>query len=97
MAEFERQKIVVIGTGYVGLPAALLLARAGHDVVGVDINENIVRAINEGVLHIKEEELQTIMNEPQVRANLHAQTTPAAADSFLIAVPTPVDPRKKVA
>ena len=97
MAEFKRQQIVVIGTGYVGLPAALLLARAGHDVVGVDINENIVRAINDGVLHIKEDELQAIMNEPEVRANLRAQTTPAEADVFLIAVPTPVDHRKKVA
>jgi UDP-N-acetyl-D-mannosaminuronate dehydrogenase len=34
--------IVVIGTGYVGLPAALMLAKAGHYVVGVDINENLV-------------------------------------------------------
>ena len=97
MAEFQRQKIVVIGTGYVGLPAALLLARAGHSVVGVDIDENIVRAINEGILHIKEEQLQAIMDEPAVRANLRAQTTPAEADVFLIAVPTPVDQRKKVA
>lgn len=97
MSDFKKQTICVIGTGYVGLPAALLLARAGHNIIGVDINENIVRAINDGVLHIKEDELQAIMNEPQVRANLHAQTTPAPADVFLIAVPTPVDHRKKVA
>ena len=97
MSEFKKQTIVVIGTGYVGLPAALLLARAGHTVIGVDINENIVRAINDGVLHIKEDELQKIMDEPQVRANLRAQITPAQADVFLIAVPTPVDHRKKVA
>lgn len=89
--------IVVIGTGYVGLPAALMLAKAGHDVVGVDINENIVRAINEGVMHIREEELQTLMDDPQVRAHLRAQSTPCEGDVFIIAVPTPLDHRKKVA
>jgi UDP-N-acetyl-D-mannosaminuronic acid dehydrogenase len=66
-------------------------------VVGVDINDNIVQALNQGVLHIKEVELQRIMDDPQVRRNLRAQGTPCAADVFLIAVPTPLDPRKKVA
>ncbi len=89
--------VVVIGTGYVGLPAALLLARAGYTVVGVDINENIVKALNEGILLIEEAELQSIMNEPEVRQNLHAQAAPCEANVFLIAVPTPVDPRKKIA
>ena len=93
----RKQTIVVVGTGYVGLPAALLLAKAGHDVVGVDINENLVAAINEGVLLIKEEDLQQLMNDPQVKANLRAQLTPCEGDVFIIAVPTPVDHRKKVA
>ena len=35
--ELQTSNIVVIGTGYVGLPAALMLAKAGHKVVGVDI------------------------------------------------------------
>lgn len=93
----DRKTIVVIGTGYVGLPAALLLAQAGHDVVGVDINENIVRAINEGVLLIKEEELQALLDDPAVKANLRAQSTPVEGDVFIIAVPTPLDHRKKAA
>jgi UDP-N-acetyl-D-mannosaminuronic acid dehydrogenase len=97
VTNFTSKTIVVIGTGYVGLPAALLLARAGHRVIGVDINESIVRAINEGVLHVKEEELQAIMTEPRVRANLHAQAVPCQADVFMIAVPTPLDHRKKIA
>ena len=92
-----KKKIVVLGTGYVGLPAALFLARAGQTVIGVDINENIVRAINDGVLHIKETELQKIMDEPRVRRNLKAQHVPCEADVFLIAVPTPIDEKKKVA
>jgi UDP-N-acetyl-D-mannosaminuronic acid dehydrogenase len=89
--------IVVVGTGYVGLPAALLLAKAGYDVVGVDINENIVRAINEGVMRIKEGELQALMDEPEVKTNLRAQSTPCQGDIFIIAVPTPLDHRKKIA
>jgi UDP-N-acetyl-D-mannosaminuronic acid dehydrogenase len=93
----ERKTIVVVGTGYVGLPAALLLAKAGHDVVGVDINENIVRAINEGVLLIKEDELQALLDSPDVKANLRAQSTPCEGDVFIIAVPTPLDHRKKAA
>ncbi len=91
------QTIVVVGTGYVGLPAALMLAKAGHKVVGVDINENLVRAINEGVMHIRESELQTLMDDPTVKANIHAQSTPCEGDVFIIAVPTPLDERKKIA
>ncbi len=93
----QPRKIVVIGTGYVGLPAALLLARAGHTVAGVDIDENIVTAINDGILHIKEEQLQAIMDDPTVRENLKAQSAPCEADIFVIAVPTPLDDRNKVA
>jgi UDP-N-acetyl-D-mannosaminuronic acid dehydrogenase len=91
------QTIVVIGTGYVGLPAALMLAQAGYDVVGVDINENIVRAINEGMMHIREDRLQALMDDPTVKANLRAQSTPCEGDIFIIAVPTPLDHRKKIA
>lgn len=93
----HKQTIVVVGTGYVGLPAALLLARAGHEVIGVDINENLVRAINDGIMHIREEELQGLMDDPAVKKNLRAQSTPVEGDVFIIAVPTPLDARKKIA
>lgn len=97
-AEGIAQKtIVVVGTGYVGLPAALMLAKAGHRVVGVDINENIVRAINEGVMHIREDKLQALISDPAVKKNLHAQFAPCEGDVFIIAVPTPLDHRKKIA
>ena len=91
------KKIVVIGTGYVGLPLAIMLARSGHEVIGVDIEENIVNAINEGVLHMAEDDIRSIFQEPQVRKNLHAQKTPCEADVFIISVPTPLDEKKRVA
>ncbi len=92
-----KKKIVVIGTGYVGLPAALMWAKAGLTVVGVDINENVVRAINERTMLLNEKELQALLLDQTVRANLLAQTSACPGDVFVIAVPTPVDPLKKVA
>jgi UDP-N-acetyl-D-mannosaminuronic acid dehydrogenase len=91
------KKIVVIGTGYVGLPAALMWARSGTKVVGVDINENVVRAINERTMLLNEKELNDLLNDPVVQSNLIASTTPCEGDIFVIAVPTPVDALKKVA
>ncbi|MBT9169936.1 MAG: UDP-N-acetyl-D-mannosamine dehydrogenase [Actinobacteria bacterium] len=89
-------KIVVIGTGYVGLPAAIMLARSGYTVVGVDIDKKIVEAINNGVLHIDEKELQELLNLQEVRKNLIGMATPSQADVFMVAVPTPLDDRKKI-
>jgi UDP-N-acetyl-D-mannosaminuronic acid dehydrogenase len=91
------RRIVVIGTGYVGLPAALMWAKSGLEVVGVDINENVVRAINDRTLLLNEAELNTLLNDPDVQKNLIARSTPCEGDVFVIAVPTPVDSLKKVA
>jgi UDP-N-acetyl-D-mannosaminuronic acid dehydrogenase len=95
--DVPKKRIVVVGTGYVGLPAALMWARAGHSVVGVDIRENIVKAINERTLLVDENELNSLLADPEVHKNLSARTSPCAGDVFVIAVPTPVDRLKKVA
>jgi UDP-N-acetyl-D-mannosaminuronic acid dehydrogenase len=91
------KKVVVVGTGYVGLPLAIMLARAGYEVVGVDVEENVVNAINSGILNLAEEDIKRIFKEPAVRRNLHAQKPPCPADVFVISVPTPIDKRKRVA
>lgn len=95
-ATTKRKTIVVIGTGYVGLPAALMWARAGQNVVGVDINENVVAAINSGTMLLNEQELNQLLKDPAVQPNLTAATKPCTGDVFVIAVPTPVDSLKKV-
>jgi UDP-N-acetyl-D-mannosaminuronic acid dehydrogenase len=94
---FERKKVVVIGMGYVGFPAAILLAKAGHEVVGVDVNEEVVRQVNAGILHIEEQELKGILAAPEVRANLRGAAAPEPADAYLIAVPTPLEHPRKTA
>ena len=90
-------KIVVIGTGYVGLPLAIMLAYSGYEVIGVDIEENIISAINKDVLHLAEEDIKRMFQEPQVKKNLRAQKTPCEADVFVISVPTPLDEKKRIA
>jgi len=95
MSGAKGKKVVVIGTGYVGLPLAIMLAKADYEVVGVDIDKNIVKAINDGELHIKEEQLDKILKEPEVKKNLIAQHEPCEGDIFVIAVPTPLHRRKK--
>ena len=52
-------KVTVIGLGYVGLPTAAVLSEAGHDVLGIDLNPEIVRTINKGEIHIVEPGLAT--------------------------------------
>jgi len=91
------KKVSIIGTGYVGLPAAMMLARNGVKVLGVDLNPEIVNAINNRKLHFSEEDLNAVIEEPEVGANLRASSTVEPADIFVIAVPTPVHHTRKVA
>ncbi len=93
----ENKKIIVVGTGYVGLPVAILLARIGYKVVGVDVDDSVVDEINSGYLHIAEEELEKIFDEEIVRKNLISKKKPCEGDIFIIAVLTPIDKRKKIA
>ena len=89
-------KICVLGLGYVGAVSAALLARDGHEVIGVDPERSKVDLINEGRSPIIEKDLGEIMLE-QVRAGrLHAATALEDAvrhtDLALVCVGTPSQP-----
>ena len=81
--------VCVIGLGYIGLPTAAVLARAGHRVIGVDVNAQVVFTVNQGLIHIVEPDLDKAVAEAVASGALTGQLTPAPADVFLIAVPTP--------
>lgn len=91
--------VVIVGMGVVGLPAALLLSKAGYKVIGVDINQETLDSLNSGILptHVKEEELQLLLKDEKVGENLSFQKLPAKAETFIIAVPTPLDKKNKKA
>ena len=79
----------ILGLGYIGLPTAAVLACSGHRVIGVDVNSEVVATVNQGQIHIVEPELDQAVANAVGSGALSAQLTPAPADVFLIAVPTP--------
>ncbi|HEY2726416.1 MAG TPA: 2-dehydropantoate 2-reductase N-terminal domain-containing protein, partial [Parafilimonas sp.] len=54
-------KIVVVGTGYVGLVTGSCLAEVGTDVICVDVNEEKIKNLQKGVLPIYEPGLDEIV------------------------------------
>jgi UDP-N-acetyl-D-mannosaminuronic acid dehydrogenase len=83
------RKLCVLGLGYIGLPTASTFATHGLQVVGVDINQQIVSRLNAGDLHIYEPGLRTLVQAALLSGNLVIELSPQPADAFIIAVPTP--------
>ena len=79
----------VIGLGYIGLPTAALIAMSNHNVIGVDINENILEKIRNGDVHFYEPGLLKILKKVISNKKMKVSNIPANADIFIIAVPTP--------
>jgi UDP-N-acetyl-D-mannosaminuronic acid dehydrogenase len=82
-------KICVIGMGYIGLPTASTFAAHGVDVLGVDINPDIIETLNQGSIHIHEPGLREAFTKAIQAGKFRAATKPEEADAFVIAVPTP--------
>lgn len=87
-------KICVLGLGYVGLPTASMFATHGVNVVGVDVNQHVVQALNNNEIHIEEPGLKALVQGAMLSGNLTVQSAPEPADAFIIAVPTPFNPDK---
>jgi len=90
-------EVAVIGLGYVGLPAALMFARSGLKTIGVDINAKLLEKLRGGVCPLKEKELLEIFEQAATREHFSVSNTPPVAEACIIAVPTPLDQRRKIA
>jgi UDP-N-acetyl-D-mannosaminuronic acid dehydrogenase len=88
-------KICVLGLGYIGLPTASTFATHGLQVVGVDVNQQVVDRLKSGELHIYEPGLRTLVQAALLSGNLVIENQPQPADAFIIAVPTPFAEGKK--
>lgn len=90
MQKTKFNRICIIGLGYIGLPTAVAFANAGKQVIGVDINEQVVASLKQGKIHIIEPDLQTAFTQAVKNGHFFATQTPEEADAFIIAVPTPL-------
>lgn len=87
-------KAVVVGIGYIGLPTSAVLADHGVEVVGVDVNREVVEALNRAELTIEEPGLPELVKKVVAKGRLRAAMEPEKADAFIIAVPTPMNADK---
>lgn len=78
-----------MGLGYIGLPTAIIAAKHGIQVTGVDINPKVVELTNRGQLHIIEPGLEDMLKEVVGNGALKAATTPSLSDAYFMVVPTP--------
>jgi UDPglucose 6-dehydrogenase len=86
-------KITVVGTGYVGMSMAVLMAKE-HDVIALDIDETRVSAINNGKSTVVDVEIQKRLDEENLslRATLNLREAYENADFVVVATPTNYDP-----
>ncbi len=82
----------IVGLGYVGLPLALELAKAGYRVLGFDVSERVVDGLNAGHSHVKDIS-DAQLREAVAGARFEATTDMSRMgepDAVSICVPTPL-------
>ncbi len=80
--------INVIGLGYIGLPTALMLAAHGQEVIGTDLSEKVVHALQSGQVSLMEEGIEELYHRA-VSCGIRFSTKYQRAEVYIISVPTP--------
>lgn len=92
----RQARVSVIGLGYVGFPLAVEFAKAGFQVLGVDLSPGKIKVINHGGSHIPDVDPDEVF--PLVKAGKLSATDDfsvlAEADAMIICVPTPLNKTK---
>lgn len=91
---FERDVVVVGGCGRVGLPLAIAFAKEGLHVAAYDVNDQVVKVVNDGTLPFDEPGAADPLAEAVRDGRLVASTDPAvvgSARNVIVVIGTPVD------
>ena len=94
--KLENMRIAVVALGKIGLPLAVQFAKSGHEVVGVDVNQKTVDAVNAatepfpGEAHL-DEYLKEVVPSGALRATTDYADAIPGADAVVLVVPLFVD------
>ena len=93
MTTLSQPRISVIGLGKLGAPMAAVIASKGFDVIGLDLNDKFVAAINAGMAPVQEPRLQEFIEKgrSRLRATHSYDEAVLNSDITFVIVPTPSD------
>lgn len=92
MSESHFNQIAIVGLGYVGLPLCIRFCESGVNVIGLDVDQDKVDAINDGksyIKHIDSAAIKKLTSESRLKASTKFEEI-RSCDAILICVPTPL-------
>ena len=92
MSESHFNQIAIVGLGYVGLPLCIRFCESGINVIGLDVDQDKVDAINDGksyIKHIDSVAIKKLTSESRLKASTKFEEI-RSCDAILICVPTPL-------
>jgi len=95
----KKNKIAVIGLGYVGLTFAISLAKVGFEVLGIENNEKVFKSMIKGKAQFYEENIDKFLIKMQKSGNLKIQNNLENIEKYniiFITIGTPVDNNKNI-
>ena len=91
----KKARVCVVGLGYVGVPLAVASAQAGFGVIGVDVEEEKVSMINNGICYVEdaysERYLPELVRAGSIKATKTLSEAATSSDVVIVCVPTPLD------
>jgi len=91
------KRVAIFGMGYVGLTLAVSLANKGHQVLGIDVDQELIKQLNSGIPHVHEPGLLDMLkvNLNHQKISFSSDVNKGVSGVYIVAVGTPLDSKGK--
>ena len=89
-------RVCVVGMGFVGITIALALARKNQEVIGYDINKEVINKLKKSKSHVDEPGINSLIKKfvEESKLKFTNNISELNFDTYVICVGTPVDDKK---